>query len=208
MRYLVQEEGIKPSDMIVAGDSAGGHLIASMLTHMVEPSSYAPPLNINHQQFKAVILISPWISLDTEQQSFWRNNDKDYLNRQQGLVFLNQWNPKADEIWAEISDSQDSMKVWSRICVGDGKPSLVKRMLVTGGTAEVLFDSIQRFGKAVVKAHPIIVSGEIDNTSLEGVDFILVEAVNEVHAQAVVDEAIGYTNGRMTRSILLFLESL
>ena len=46
LRFLLNEEHIPANYIILGGDSAGGHLTASLLTHVIFPSPYAPPIDL------------------------------------------------------------------------------------------------------------------------------------------------------------------
>lgn len=71
--YLLNELAINPSKLILAGDSAGGHLALSLLVSLQDPSPFpenllqsaeagkAPPL----PKPAALVLLSPWLSLHT-----------------------------------------------------------------------------------------------------------------------------------------------
>jgi acetyl esterase/lipase len=106
-RYLVEELEISPSKIVLAGDSAGGHMVVSLLLNLIEPYPHLKgpdgqdlPLNPLGMPSKA-ILISPWMrnwGLDVPtdpHHSYQRNHGHDVLNR--GLVA--QWghsfNPNA-----------------------------------------------------------------------------------------------------------------
>jgi acetyl esterase/lipase len=68
------------SQIILGGDSAGGNLTLAILSHRLHPLSGIIPLS-NNENFKGVLLISPWVAFDQSAGSFQSNANKDYLSR-------------------------------------------------------------------------------------------------------------------------------
>ncbi|KAJ5081096.1 hypothetical protein N7456_013334 [Penicillium angulare] len=71
-RYLLQKEGIEPSRICIAGESAGGHLALSFLLALRDANLPKP---------RGALLLCPWINLMDESPSFKRNKDRDALNK-------------------------------------------------------------------------------------------------------------------------------
>ena len=62
--YLVNEVGIPSAKIAFLGDSAGGSILLSLLTHMQVPLPSIPAVSRNIEKpGKGIFLISPWISL-------------------------------------------------------------------------------------------------------------------------------------------------
>lgn len=71
-RWLTEEEGVDPSNVILMGESAGGHLVMSLL------------YEISRQQLRRpghACLMFPWLNLTNRSTSFDRNKHKDLLSQ-------------------------------------------------------------------------------------------------------------------------------
>ncbi|KAL8792339.1 MAG: hypothetical protein Q9195_005042 [Heterodermia aff. obscurata] len=76
-KYLINEEHVPPEKILIAGDSAGGHLALSFLVSLANehsPSGKALP------KPRGLALMSPWLSLHNELPSFNTNSRKDVLS--------------------------------------------------------------------------------------------------------------------------------
>ncbi|KAH6995375.1 Alpha/Beta hydrolase protein [Ilyonectria destructans] len=71
-RHLLEVENIKPDRIIVAGDSAGGHLALTCLMALPQEKLPRPA---------GALLLYPWISLKNSSPSFEQNKNKDMLNK-------------------------------------------------------------------------------------------------------------------------------
>lgn len=65
--WLCGEMGVDRSKIIVIGDSAGGHVIVSLLVGLNERRSQSPDTNGNENDSRpaAAVLVSPWMNLHT-----------------------------------------------------------------------------------------------------------------------------------------------
>jgi acetyl esterase/lipase len=71
-RYLLEVEKIEASNVIIAGESAGGHLSLSCLLALAE-AKLPKPLG--------ALLLFPWVNLKNSAPSFRANKNKDVLNK-------------------------------------------------------------------------------------------------------------------------------
>ena len=76
--YLINHERISPAEIILLGDSAGAHLLTSLVLHLSHSNPLVSPLKIAGQ-FAGAALISPWIKMDSAAESIIANKDKDTL---------------------------------------------------------------------------------------------------------------------------------
>ncbi|ORY58898.1 Alpha/Beta hydrolase protein [Pseudomassariella vexata] len=70
--------GIKPGDIIIGGDSAGGNLATQLLGHLMTPHPTTPPVNLV-EPLRGVFLVSPFVSHDTDTPSHRINKNIDML---------------------------------------------------------------------------------------------------------------------------------
>ena len=85
MDHLLHSENISPSAISLIGDSAGAHLLLSLLLHISHPNPLVSPLEVNGH-FSNAVLISPWVNMDTSAPSMQANKDKDSLTTE-ALVY-------------------------------------------------------------------------------------------------------------------------
>lgn len=71
-RWLTEEEGVDPSNVILMGKSAGGHLVMSLLYEISRQRLRRP----GH-----ACLMFPWLNLTNRSTSFDRNKHKDLLSQ-------------------------------------------------------------------------------------------------------------------------------
>ncbi|GJN69423.1 hypothetical protein PLICBS_003471 [Purpureocillium lilacinum] len=216
---------IKPGDLVLAGDSAGGHLIASLLAHVVRPSPYAPPLaelgGEEGKQLRAVVLLSPWVTMRTSDASFAANSANDYLSAQQANVFICLFRPAAGEVWACPSEGDGAVELWraafpptsSSASTSPGKSeaagAVAKKMLVTVGTGETLLDSCVRFGRELLGAETVVLDADthVKGALVGGKDVVLTVAPGEAHVQPALDCAVRYEHGATLKAIMAFMKS-
>lgn len=145
LEYMIEKEGKKPSDLIVAGDSAGGNLTLSLLSHLLHPHPDVSKLSIS-EPLRAAILISPWVKFATDDDSATRNKYSDMIG------------PDAAHRWASAFLGSAPLDNYNQPVLADpnwfnGLDQRVKEILVWGGGGEVLIDSIEVIGKKLKEAH-------------------------------------------------------
>jgi acetyl esterase/lipase len=209
LRYLLDETGLQPGELVLGGDSAGGQLVGALLAHVVQPSPYAAPVKLDGK-FRAALFVSPFVRLPPKAGNFesWETNGrKDYIDRPQVDDFMAAFKGKDDEIWTNLCGSKGSGDVWSRV-FARGPHGLVHKVMITAGTAEILLDCCRVFADTHVKAETVAASRDTDYSEFEGKDMVLAECEGEVHVQVALDSAVGYNKGSMERAIMSWLASL
>jgi len=141
-KWLLQQRNIHASNVIVAGDSAGGNLCIALLLSLLEASrgkttNAIAPLDDGDNDGDVVplpaggILISPWVNLTSTSslQKFVRDNDNNLASR---FVrdFCGECNPSDPLVSPVFADVR-------------GLPPL----LITAGSKEELFEDINKFYK-------------------------------------------------------------
>ncbi|KAJ6263148.1 hypothetical protein Dda_1708 [Drechslerella dactyloides] len=71
LRYLLETCKYDPANIIISGDSAGGCLVLSVISHILHNHPAIAPLTLS-APLGGVISISPWTSFDTSAASFKR----------------------------------------------------------------------------------------------------------------------------------------
>ncbi|CAK7204901.1 hypothetical protein SEUCBS139899_007663 [Sporothrix eucalyptigena] len=160
--------GIKPQQILIGGDSAGGNLTAHLLHHIAHPDSGSDsgvtPLHIAEPLLGA-FLVSPWISADVSQRSFVENHGIDMLTAK------------------HITDASRSFygagiyktdMLREAYAVFDGMESVVSDVLVTAGQQEVLRDQAVILVDRLRNLNPNLKT-KFEVANDEGHDFILLE---------------------------------
>ena len=164
VRYAIETLHRSPSDIVLLGDSAGGNLIMAIMSHILHPHSVIPPLSLERgNEFRAAILISPWVSNITTWPSYERNKNTDMITVDLLGMLIQAYLGKAPlDNYIEPAVAEEN---WFK-----GLP--VSDMLITAGGAEVLQDSIEDFGKKLSSVAPgvevVVVDGEWHDPIHEG----------------------------------------
>ncbi|CAA7271864.1 unnamed protein product [Cyclocybe aegerita] len=70
------QQGVHPSNIHLAGESAGGALVLQLLSHILHPVPNVPPIAA---KFGSACILSPWVSLDGKTGSHLLNSNNDVL---------------------------------------------------------------------------------------------------------------------------------
>ncbi|KAL0580226.1 hypothetical protein V5O48_001819 [Marasmius crinis-equi] len=81
LRHLI-ESGINPSNIILSGDSAGGHIGLCLLSHILHPHPAVDPPPVLSSPLGGVLLISPRVTNECTAPSFYSNTNRDTLTRE------------------------------------------------------------------------------------------------------------------------------
>ncbi|KAK3296562.1 Alpha/Beta hydrolase protein [Chaetomium fimeti] len=209
LRYLLDETGRRPDELVLAGDSAGGQLIGALLAHLVQPSPYAAPVKLDGK-FRAALFVSPFVRLPPttgDYDSYETNRKKDYIDRPQVDEFMGAFKGRNDEIWTNLCHGKGSDDVWKQV-FARGPQGLVRKKMIIVGTAEILLDCCRVFAETHVRAETVVANRDTDCREFKGKDTVLVECEGEVHVQVALDSAVGYQKGTMERAIMSWLAGL
>jgi len=77
--HLLRTEKVSPLAITLIGDSAGGHLLLSLILHLSHPNPLVSPLKIDGR-FSGALIISPWATLETSADSYQTNKQNDFLS--------------------------------------------------------------------------------------------------------------------------------
>ena len=135
-RYLLGEMNINPERIVVAGDSAGGHLALSFLVHLQDSKDQTPKPN-------GLALFSPWLSLN---QTPSTNADRDVLSapflKATARRFLGPYQGDRYSPLLEFLNPQPPI-AWDTVL-----PSWI---WTSAGTNELMFDDIRMWAQALEK---------------------------------------------------------
>ncbi|KAF7363151.1 Abhydrolase-3 domain-containing protein [Mycena venus] len=123
--------GVKPANLQLTGDSAGGNLVVQLLSQMLHPRPGIPEIHLP-SPLRSAFLMSPWVVLTTDSQSYTNQNGIDLFTK---------------ECLSATGDIGRQRRGSKRV---DG---LVERVLVTAGGAECMYDDITEFVGVFTKHH-------------------------------------------------------
>lgn len=208
LHYLLEVEGLPPSEVVLGGDSAGGGLAASLLAHLIKPCPYAASVDLKGDRFKGVFFTSPWVFMGTDHPSFEQNSRTDWENRELMQAYTSMWSPKLDEVWAAPCEAGDSAEVWDAAFPASGQSTVAAKVLVTAGMGEVLHDGIVLFATEFIKANSNVAGPETDFDVVMEEPRVLVRCPDESHVQPGADIAMKYDKGSSMRATLTWMERL
>lgn len=146
--------GARPENIILSGDSAGGNLTLSLLSHILHhhPSVELPGLPRN-SQFRGLCLISPWVSMKSDSQCDLGAMEVRY---QYDVISAKIGRPVCEMLVKDIPDSEiafldplEGPESWFA-----GLDGLVERILITCGELECIFQGIKKLHeKYLVPTH-------------------------------------------------------
>ncbi|BDD63019.1 hypothetical protein MPDQ_003689 [Monascus purpureus] len=175
--YLLKTLNAAPSNIILAGDSAGGNLCLSLLSHISHPHPdlSIPRVDLKGEKLRGTLLISPWVTFDTSAPSIFSNRETDYLLpeslQRASKAFLG--DAKEDTYNTPLGAS---VEWWEDLHIQD--------LGIIVSDSELFFDDIMAFSEKI-KAH---------NPHTQ----VLV-APGEAHVQSVFDKEM--KSGEPTRSL-------
>ncbi|KOS21953.1 Esterase [Escovopsis weberi] len=179
------EDGFRPRDIIVGGDSAGGNLTILLLHHLLRPHPKVPALTLE-EPFAGAYLLSPWLSLDFASPSFRRNARNDMISFGIMESLAKGWIPEPTRKAIASSRDEGAQDAWAINPIGVEESWLcdlagvTPRLYVRAGKEEILLDnSIELVEK--LKKVDSAVDVRFDAEEGEAHDWIAVEGVfNEV----------------------------
>ncbi|EIN05735.1 alpha/beta-hydrolase [Punctularia strigosozonata HHB-11173 SS5] len=146
-KYLGDEMGVDYQKVALIGDSAGGHLILSFLTHLHKPT---PLLSPNPSEGLprpggGVFLISPGVTFDTSGPTYKTNDGLDMLStsvmNRVSQTFLIASKEAASDEAKPYREFVDPVPNWAEI--------VPKRVYVSSGSLEVFVGDIEKVVQAM-----------------------------------------------------------
>ncbi|PPJ56893.1 hypothetical protein CBER1_02219 [Cercospora berteroae] len=189
LRYLLGTRNLSPSQIVLGGDSAGGHLAVTLLAHILQPHPEIQPISENlasKASFRGMFLISPWASMRTDSASFQEFDQIDGLSIARVQLIIDLFDPAKDDVWGDLLTAGE--KFWAQLPV--------EKVLVTAGSIECLHDDGVELGRALKDAEP-------GGTQVE-----TVVAEGEVHVHLAFDYAFGLPMCESRKKLMDWFASL
>ncbi|PWY70509.1 esterase [Aspergillus heteromorphus CBS 117.55] len=184
LRYAIETLGKHPSKIVLHGDSAGGHLILSALSHLAHPHPQIPMLSLS-ESLAGAVLLSPWmIDSCTDYKSYERNKYRDSIS----LKDLVSWAPFF------LGDAEpDSYNQPAVAPEGWWRDLPAKKIFITAGEHEILLDSTLETANKIQGEHP---------------NAVMNVALGEYHAQAITSFELGIKPGEQYKTIMTWLKEV
>ena len=184
----------RPSRIILGGDSAGGHLVLSLLSHILQPEASpcsASPVTLT-EPFAGAFLMSPWVTPATSAPSYTRLAKRDHLTV--GRVdrftdFLVAWDKRPS--LAEMEKDPFLSPLTAPQWWGD-LGSVVRKLQIAVGTWEIFFDDNVAMARHLLR-------------EAKGADVCFVECEAAIHSGSVVDATLGIKDSTMSKAIWQWL---
>jgi acetyl esterase/lipase len=139
-------KGLSPSNIIIAGDSAGGNLVLQVASQMLHPHPSLPTAPLLQEPFGGALLISPWAAYGTDAPSYARNNTRDYVPLCTYQLFADAVRPGITPALQHHLEPGLAPRGW-----WNDLGRVFARVLVTAGEHEAPIDQIQATAAAITE---------------------------------------------------------
>jgi acetyl esterase/lipase len=137
VKYVMDELKRPASQILLAGDSAGGNMCLSVLSQIMHPSSEFAQLKLgNGEKLKGIIAVAPWVSFNLDFPSERKNRYKDLVTREGGGLWSSTY--LAGRSSDNFAQPYDAPADW-------WKNAPVEQILTVAGGNEVLVDCITQW---------------------------------------------------------------
>ncbi|KAH9959257.1 Alpha/Beta hydrolase protein [Russula dissimulans] len=146
VQYLI-DKGVSPSNIVIAGDSAGGNLALQLASQILHPLSSLPTLrppraaagsSESLQPFGGLSLISPGVELGTDAPSYVRNDGRDVIPTSAYRLLRDMTQPGVTPaLRHHIEPGRTPQGWWADL------ERVFPRVLITAGEHEALVDQIR-----------------------------------------------------------------
>ncbi|KAJ7661577.1 Alpha/Beta hydrolase protein [Mycena polygramma] len=147
LKFLL-EAGVKPQNLQISGDSAGGNLVLQLVSQMLHPLQSVPEIGLA-RPLRGICLLSPWASLTADAKSATDYDGIDFMPKrglaEWGAQILSGF-PESDGAFAQPAKAPEA---WFK-----GVDRLVDRVLITAGGMECMRDDIVQLGDGLKRHHP------------------------------------------------------
>ncbi|KAJ5950500.1 uncharacterized protein N7479_008913 [Penicillium vulpinum] len=139
LRYIINETGRSPANVVIGGDSAGGNLATATLLHLSHPHAEIEPLVLS-APLAGVFAYAPWVNFSSEWPSMKDNRWKDVIT----ASALTRWSVvyrsgKPADNWNEPFNAPAEW--WSG--------AKTEKILFLVGSDEILLSPVQEFAKKI-----------------------------------------------------------
>jgi acetyl esterase/lipase len=146
IQHLINS-GVKPENIQLAGDSAGGLNIHQVFSHILHPVDGVPKLKLS-APLGGAYMMAPWVTTIDDEVLHTNDEAGDVLTAS-ALIY---WGRKIHEGLPTLAkpylNANGAPKDWLK-----GLDKVVKQILISAGDVEVLRDAVIKYFKTVEKDH-------------------------------------------------------
>ena len=137
VKYVLEDLHRPASQIMLAGDSAGGNMCLGVLSQIMHPSSDFPELRLGKgEKLKAIVGVAPWVTFNFEWPSEQKNRYKDVVTKYTGGKWSTDY--LAGKASTPFAEPLAAPSEW-------WKDAKVEQLLVVSGGNEILVDSINEW---------------------------------------------------------------
>jgi len=184
VKYVMDDLKRPASQIILAGDSAGGNMCLGVLSQIMHPSSEFPELKLGDgEKLKAIMAVAPWVRFKLIHPSGKTNRYKDLVTEQAGTMWGDTY--MAGKSTTPFSEPLTAPADW-------WKDAKVEQLLAVSGANEVLVDSITEWVEKYKSVNP------------DSITYVI--GANEAHIAPIIHLRFGNTEeteqGRAIKSFI------
>ncbi|CAG8113209.1 unnamed protein product [Penicillium salamii] len=144
LRYIVNETGRSPADVVIGGDSAGGNLTSATMLHISHPHPEIDPLTLS-TPLAGTFAYAPWTNFSAGGPSMKENLWKDIITPE----ILASWSKsyKGDKPADNWNEPNNAPAEW-------WKDAKTERILILAGGDEILLSSIEQLAEKIKSVFP------------------------------------------------------
>ncbi|KAK9427476.1 Alpha/Beta hydrolase protein [Lipomyces doorenjongii] len=178
LRYAITDLQKSPGQILLGGDSAGGTMVFSVLSHILHPHPSITPIKLS-TPLRAVFVSSPVVRFGFTAERFRLNE----IFEPAPVSTLKEWianylGTSGKDGWNE--PGQNDVEWWK------GLTDVVKGMLITIATDEVMADDVQAMANKITTVYP---------------ELTLFSSKNDFHAEPGIGFAVGLEESESARLI-------
>ncbi|EXJ72761.1 uncharacterized protein A1O5_03908 [Cladophialophora psammophila CBS 110553] len=134
VKYVMEDLKRPASEIMLAGDSAGGNMCLGVLSQIMHPYSEFPELKLaDGEKLKGIMAVAPWTSFNLDWESEKRNRHRDIVTTHAGGKWSGDY--LAGQPTTPFAEPLTAPAEW-------WKDAKVEHFLVVSGGNEILHDSI------------------------------------------------------------------
>ncbi|KAK9491218.1 Alpha/Beta hydrolase protein [Lipomyces doorenjongii] len=178
LRYAITDLQKSPGQILLGGDSAGGTMVFSVLSHILHPHPSITPIKLS-TPLRAVFVSSPVVRFGFTAERFRLNE----IFEPAPVSTLKEWianylGTSGKDGWNE--PGQNDVEWWK------GLTDVVKEILITIATDEVMADDVQAMANKITTVYP---------------ELTLFSSKNDFHAEPGIGFAVGLEESESARLI-------
>ncbi|PFH50201.1 hypothetical protein AMATHDRAFT_61538 [Amanita thiersii Skay4041] len=148
LKHLLEDLGVSPQHIQLAGDSAGGNLVLQVISHILHPVDNVPRISLS-TPLRGAYLVSPWVLLSDTQKYASYACTHDLWSYSTATKWGRAIVKDIPDVYTPYIQALKAPHTWFR-----GVDQVVDRVLMTTGDLDLLKDTITEFEPLFRTHHP------------------------------------------------------